>query len=155
MNTVIRSFVFTVLSSALSFTLLLSGCNPQESEEVDCTPSNNEIVELTSELSGKTFNVGDTVELKWKIDRDAISNGSVDLKITIDNGLSWSTIPEGSIDIPVGEQYQCMAYKWVIGEENEIVDYQQTNTGCRLWIHEYSVRSNGVKFSDPLFTVNK
>jgi hypothetical protein len=143
---------------AVLFSLILLGlsCNPQnEGTSQNCTPADGKVVELTSLLTGKTFSIGETVNLTWKADRTKVSNGQVVVDVSVDNGITWSAIPTGGIVVPTGDQFQCMSLNWVIGKEGEIVHYASGNNQCILRIHEYSDISNGVVFSSQMFTVKK
>jgi len=131
--------------------LVIIGCNEEQSET--CIPANGSLIELTTNIAGKTFDVGNTVKLSWKVDSDRITNGQVVIDISIDNGVNWSAIPEAGIDISSESQYACMEYTWVIGNEGEFVDYADVNNNCLLRIHEYSNNSNGVVFTNQKFTI--
>ena len=150
-----RSFKKFILAVPL-FAVLIA-CNPtDEGSTSDCTPANGAFIELTTDISGKTYTVGQTVKLEWKIDRNQIKqNTSVQIEVSIDNGISWTAMTSPSVEVPSGDQYQCMSYDWVIGSEGEAVAYESVNQNCLLWIHEYSNSSNGVKYNDRKFTVNK
>jgi hypothetical protein len=131
-------------------------CNPQDDDTSNnCTPADGMVVELTSSLAGKTFNVGETVNLTWKADRNQVSNGQVVVDVSNDNGINWSVIPTAGIVVPSGDQFQCMSFNWVIGNEGDIVNYASGNNQCILRIHEYSNISNGVVFSSQTFIVKK
>jgi hypothetical protein len=131
-------------------------CNPQNVETANnCTPAAGKVVELTTSLAGKTFTVGETVNITWKADRNQVSNGQVVVDVSIDNGITWSAIPAAGIVVPSGDQFQCMSLNWVIGKEGEIVVYASGNNQGILRIHEYSNISNGVVFSSQTFTIKK
>ncbi|NLE02874.1 MAG: hypothetical protein GX640_23650 [Fibrobacter sp.] len=131
---------------------ILSGCGDEEQTE-DCIPADNSVIELTTNLSGRNFHIGDTVIISWKVDRNKISNGQIVVDISPDNGITWSAIPSAGIAIPQG-QYQCMEMTWVIGNEGEVVDYEDKNDKCIIRIHEYSNNSNGVVFSQQKFSIS-
>lgn len=146
----------SILIAGTSLFVVMS-CNLQDEETTEnCTPADGKVVELTTEMSGKTYKVGETVTIAWKIDRNQINNGQVMVDVSPDNGQTWSGIPDLGIHIPTsGEQYQCMSFDWKIGDEYEVVEYETTNSQCILRIHQYSDVSNGVQFTKQKFTVNK
>ena len=128
-------------------------CNPQDNNENDCTPTEGKLVELTADVAGKTYSIGEKVTLTWKIDGNRITNGKVVIDVSPDDGISWSSIPDAGISVPA--QYQCMTYEWTVGSEGEFADYKDGNNTCILRIHQYSDVSNGMVFSGTKFTVNK
>jgi len=152
-----KSIVRPVL---VTVSTVMMSCNPldEESSDIpseDCAPSGGKIVELTTSLSGTTHTVGETITISWKTDRNQITNGQVVVDVSIDNGITWSAIPDAGIPVPSGNHYQCMSLNWKIGDEGEAVDYESENGQCMIRIHEYSNTSNGVVFSDHKFTIRK
>jgi hypothetical protein len=133
--------------------LFLTGCPTDPVPAENCTPADNKVVELTADVSGKTYFVGDTVTITWKVDGTKITNGQVVIDVSIDNGISWSAIP--SQGIAVAAAAECMTYRWPIGKENEFVEYASVNAECILRIHQYSEIQNGVVFANQIFTVKK
>ncbi len=89
-------------------------------------------VTLTAPTGGKSFDVGQTVEIKWSLD---ISHNQVDwdLYFSPDNGVTWETVISG---MPVSQ----LSYSWTVPDletqtallrivqDNQDFDYRSTST---------------------------
>jgi hypothetical protein len=147
-----KKVIFFVTCALICGGIVFSGCDPAETDsETDCTPVDNSVIELTSDLGGKTLYVGDTVAITWKADGNQITHGSVQVDVSIDNFMTTSAIPESSLSTQPGSQ--CMTTRWIIGKESQIVDYQSVNNQCMIRVHEYESFENGT--SSQVFTIRK
>ncbi len=164
MNTKKKVFL-TAVSAILAFVLMQcsengdSGTNPtgngkdttQDSMQV-CTIESDDYFELVNIESSDTFSVGDTIEVKYRVDKEYI-NGIL-MKISLDNGIEVTGINTGKqIPLPEGDgRYRCGSYTWVIGEEAGDVGYEASNTAL-LIMSDYSQQSLFTAFTDKKFTI--
>ncbi len=133
-----------LVSMALMVSFLALCDSPAEVEE--CTPV--ESIELISPLSG-SFEVGETVNVSWKVNREMISQVDISVSANGENG-PWRRIFGRGINVPgtTGETV-CMDTAWTIGEENENIDYSTAQT-VLLKICNYSACSGEYDISSPL-----
>lgn len=124
------------MNNALRFSICIAGIlfvfcdNPKPDNMPD-----NGFLELTRPLGGETLFFNDTFAIRFKVNADEI--GAVVPRVSLNAGKNWYDITDGQITITGtgGKLYTC---DWVIGGENNPLDYADTNTECRIKIEEYN-----------------
>jgi hypothetical protein len=120
-----------VRSLLFIFLLLLISCESPTDDEIDCsTISEGKIVELITPTGGESLKIGDKVPVKWKVNTELLQS-QVALKISI-NGSSgpWLHVFDKGIKVPATEEsgIVCMDTVWTIGQENEALNYGNSQT---------------------------
>lgn len=147
----------TLICATVITSLLIWGCKDPESSTPtqNCTPADGKMAELSTPVAGKTFKVGDTVKIEYKLDVAKLKGTLIDISVSADDGMNWSDIHNGGISVSESQgQYQCLSYDWIIGKEHDYVSYASVNDKCILRIYEYGT-SNQVVFSQDKFTIKK
>lgn len=111
-------------------TLCLFGIMCQDpSGEEGCTPLTDadKDVELVSPLIG-TYEVGDYVEVAWKMNPGKVSQVAVQLSTTGESGPWRQVFSQGVSTDEFESEVVCLDTVWVVGDEYENIDYSSTET---------------------------
>ncbi|MBN1577018.1 MAG: hypothetical protein JW913_10725 [Chitinispirillaceae bacterium] len=125
--------------SALLFFMLLCDTNPTEQEECSRLSDPDKGIELIFPRGGEIFTVGNSVDIRWKVDAAMIVQVTVEVSI---NGIDgpWRNIHR-AIDVPQGNDIICMDTVWTIGEEYETIEYAASQT-VLLKVSDYLDKSS-------------
>jgi hypothetical protein len=97
---------------------------------------------LTNTLAGQTINVGDSVNLTWRINSSLFS--SLELMLSTDSGKSFNNLVNHSI------QPTITSYTWLVGSETGSV-FAYPSPRCAVQIRDYTTRD--YKDVSGIFTV--
>ncbi|MFP4418569.1 MAG: hypothetical protein ACLFSB_14990 [Chitinispirillaceae bacterium] len=128
--------IYFILSTILL--LFLWGCEDDPVKpENDCTVRDGSVAEITYPAGGETFYVGDTVEIRFKVDSEYMNDVAVMVRAPGQGDVSIYT---SGIDVSDDEKYQCITSEWVIGEEPDSVDYQSEDS-FQIHVYQYGSAS--------------
>lgn len=95
------------------------GCMPLTDADTD--------VELVYPVAG-TFEVGEYVEVAWKMNPGNVSQVAVQLSTTGVNGPWRQVFSQGVSTDEFESEVVCLDTTWVVGDEYENIDYSSTET---------------------------
>lgn len=146
-----RKFLL-IISAFLLSVFIMSGCEESSTGPATNTGPANERLEVVSPNGGESYKVGQTVAITFKINADKVSGAM--LKVSIDDGKSWTAIVSKQVSPLSGGGNQTLKYDWVIGQEKNSVSYLDSNIKCKLKISDYT---DGTVFdvSNTVFTILK
>lgn len=134
----------------VSVLFVFSACDNSSGTSDNNLPDNG-YVELTYPLGGNSFTVGETVIIKFKVNKSTISG--IVPQISINNGLTWNAISNSIAPDPNGEKGQLLTCSWIIGQEKTVPPYDATNAQCLIMVQDYTI--NEAIDQSTVFTITK
>jgi hypothetical protein len=115
------------------------------------------IINVTSPAAGSSWNVGDSLIVKWTVKQDPIKVvDAADILLSADGGQNWTVLNPGSIP---PESAKFGNYKWLIPDSLNVIalGHKISLKGakqCRVKVEEYSTQDPDLMTTTGDFTIN-
>lgn len=143
-----RAAKSTAVAGALC---ILAACNSTTSSD------SSAIITVTSPASGSSWNVGDSLAVKWSVKQDPIKVvDAADILLSADGGQNWTILNNASIP---PESAKFGNYKWLIPDSLNVISLGHKIAlkgakNCRVKVMEYSTQDPDLIATTGDFTIN-
>lgn len=119
-----------------SISMLFLVCDDSTNPESKCEPFSDPTsqIEIVYPSEGEALSLGEKINIQWKADPGL---GKVDLKLSIDGGLTFDDIFGKSTNVPDGQDVVCMNADWEVGKIRVNTLSINKDTTAILMIHKY------------------
>jgi len=115
------------------------------------------IISISSPSAGSSWNVGDSLAVKWTVKQDPIKVvDAADVLLSADDGVNWTILNPASLP---PESPKFGNYKWMIPDSLNVIalGHKVSLKGakkCRIKVQEYSTQDPDLMATTGDFTIN-